>query len=402
METRRIEFTNGNGQRLKGLLDLPLGQPRAFALFAHCFTCGKNLKSARTLSRTLADTGIATLRFDFTGLGQSEGDFADTSFSSNVEDLLAAAAFLEKSFEAPALLIGHSLGGTAILQVAGQIPSASAVVTIGSPAEPQHVEHLLSGSEADFERDGEAVVKLGGRDFRLKKNFVDDLKTHKLSETIKHLGKALLIFHSPLDSIVSIDNASELYRQALHPKSFVTLDKADHLLSRVEDAQYVADVIASWARRYLPAAPAQDDDAVVAVTPASGFRTAIRVGKHGLVADEPVSVAGATDTGPSPYGLLSAALASCTSMTLQMYARHKKIPLDRAEVRVSHQRIHAKDCIDCETADGFIDQFNREITLHGSLADDVRERMLEIADRCPVHKTLHREVEINTRAADDS
>ncbi len=398
MQTQRVEFDNGSGQQLKGLLDLPAGTPRAFALFAHCFTCGKNLKSAQMISETLAGAGIATLRFDFTGLGQSEGDFAETTFSSNVKDLLAACHYLDAEWEAPQLLLGHSLGGTAVLQAAAKVGSARAVATIGSPARPTHVEHLLDGAEDALARDGVADVSLGGRTFQLKRGFLDDLRQHDLPAQVRKLRKALLIFHSPLDEIVEIDNASELYQEALHPKSFVSLDQADHLLSNLEDARYVGATLAAWAERYLeaPAAVEIPEGWVEARTDAGGFKTLLRSAHHEWVADEPASVPGGTNLGPSPYDLLTSALASCTSMTLQMYARHKKLPLESAVVRVRHARIHADDCAECEKADGMIDQFDRTLTLTGPLDAATRERMLEIADRCPVHKTLHNEIRIVT------
>lgn len=398
MKTQHVQFDNGSGLQLKGLLDLPNGTPRAYALFAHCFTCGKNLKSARIISETLASAGIATLRFDFTGLGQSEGEFADTTFSSNVDDLLAACDYMASEWGAPELLLGHSLGGTAVLQAAGRVASAKAVATIGSPARPTHVAHLLDGAEDALQRDGEAEVSLGGRKFRIKSAFLDDLAAHDLPGSIKTLRKALLIFHSPLDDIVEIDNASELYSKALHPKSFVSLDQADHLLSKPEDARYVGATLAAWAERYLSDAKRETvpHGWVEAVTNADGFRTSLKSGDHEWLADEPASVLGGTNLGPSPYDLLTSALASCTSMTLLMYARHKKLPLESAIVRVRHARIHADDCAECEKSEGMIDQFERTLELRGPLDLATRERMLEIADRCPVHKTLHNEIRVVT------
>lgn len=401
MKTKTVQFDNGNGLTLTGLIDLPPGKPVAFALFAHCFTCTKNLKSASTISQALTEAGIATLRFDFTGLGQSEGDFATTSFSSNVEDLLAAANFLEENYKAPKILIGHSLGGTAVLQAARDVDSAIAVATIGSPARPEHVAHLLKGSREAIERDGEAVVKLGGRDFKIRKQFLDDLQEHDLPESVHGLRKALLIFHSPIDSTVEIDNASELYRHALHPKSFVSLDNADHLLSRQRDSRYVGEVLASWATRYLGEQspieqPRSVAGAVVARTHIDGFFTKVNANAHTLVADEPESVPGGTNRGPSPYDLLAGALATCTSMTLKMYATHKKLPVTDFTVSVHHSKIHAEDCEHCETNAGKIDKFERTISYSGELSDEQRERLLVIADKCPVHATLHSEIDMQT------
>ncbi len=402
MQTKRVNFTNDEGLTLSGILDQPQTTPRAYALFAHCFTCSKNLKAATNISRSLTDAGIAVLRFDFTGLGQSEGEFADTNFSSNVSDLLAAVRFLEEEHAAPAILLGHSLGGTAVLQAASQVPSAVAVATIGSPAEPTHVRHMFSGAESELEKKGHAEVNLGGRPFTVKQQFLDDLETHELGETVAGLRKALLVMHAPLDAVVEIDNASTLFLRAKHPKSYVSLDKADHLLTREEDSLYAGHVLAAWATRYLPAIDVSTEETlsaesgeVVARTWSDGFRTEIHAGEHRIVADEPASVGG-TNLGPSPYDLLSAALASCTTMTLKMYASFKQLSLESATVRVSHGKVHAEDCADCETKDGKIDEFRRVLELEGDLTDAERQRMLEIADRCPVHRTLHSEVKVRT------
>lgn len=403
MQNQNVTFKNTSGHVLSGILGLPAGTPVGYALFAHCFTCSKNLKAASNIARALNDAGIAVLRFDFTGLGQSEGEFADTNFSSNVDDLLAAARFLDQTYEAPAILVGHSLGGTAVLQAARELPSAVAVATIGSPSEPAHVARMFSGSEAALRERGEATVDLGGRPFLMKQQFLDDLGKQDLKASIGALRKALLIMHAPLDTIVEIDNAAELFVAAKHPKSFVSLDSADHLLSREADSQYAGQVLASWASRYLPAPDRSDglqaaDGGVVAKTKLGGFRTEVQLGRHELVADEPRSVGG-TNLGPTPYDLLSAALATCTSMTLRMYANHKGINLESATVRVEHDKVHAKDCEDCESGSGKIDEFRRTILLEGDLTDEVRQRMLEIADRCPVHRTLHGEIKVRSRLA---
>jgi putative redox protein len=400
MPNLNVSFPNTRGETLAGILNMPASKPLAYALFAHCFTCSKDIKAAANIARALNAEGIAVLRFDFTGLGQSEGAFADTNFSSNVSDLLAAVDFLESRHEAPTLLVGHSLGGTAVLQAAPQVPSAVAVATIGSPFDPAHVLHLFAGSEESLLERGEAEVNLGGRPFLMKRQFVEDLGKQSLKETVGSLRKALLVMHAPLDNIVEIDNASELFRAAKHPKSFVSLDNADHLLSRAADSRYVGHVLAAWASRYLPTTEAEEplsatNNAVVARTLSNDFRTDITAGRHALVADEPLSVGG-SNLGPTPYDLLSAALAACTSMTLQMYARHKKLPLESATVSVVHDKVHAEDCEDCESGSGKIDEFRRSIALVGELSQEQRARMLEIADRCPVHRTLHGEIKVRS------
>ncbi len=400
MQNLKVEFENPNGKALSGILDLPTEDPVAYALFAHCFTCSKNLKAAGNIARALNDERIAVLRFDFTGLGQSEGEFADTNFSSNVDDLLAAVEFLEREHDAPSILVGHSLGGTAMLQAAARIESAVAVATIGSPAEPVHVARMFRGHEKDLAEHGEAEVNLGGRPFLVRQQFLDDLERHDVSGSIGSLRKALLIMHAPLDDIVEIDNASALFLAAKHPKSFVSLDSADHLLTDNDDSRYAGEVLAAWASRYLPHADHGEPfrvaaGEVVARTYTDGFRTDVKAGRHTLVADEPRSVGG-TNAGPSPYDLLSAALATCTSMTLHMYAAHKKLDLESATVRVKHGKIHAEDCEDCESDTGRIDEFQRSISLRGNLTDAQTQRVLEIADKCPVHRTLEGEIKVRT------
>jgi uncharacterized OsmC-like protein/alpha/beta superfamily hydrolase len=403
MKSQKLKFPNQQGQHLAARLDLPLdARPRAYALFAHCFTCSKNLRAVGNLTRALVQAGIGVLRFDFTGLGESEGDFADTNFSSNVADLVAAARFLAEEYEAPKLLIGHSLGGSAVLQAADKVPSATAVVTIGAPADPQHVAHLLKSSEEEIQRSGEAVVTLAGRDFTIKKQFLDDLEENNMRQVIGALRRALLVCHAPLDNTVGVDNAADIFLAARHPKSYLSLDQADHLLSNNEDSVYAGSVIAAWASKYIgtlqpdAARPLRPEkDRVVVRTGMEHYRTEIMAGGHGLYADEPVA-AGGTDQGPSPYDLLLAGLGSCTTITLRMYADRKEWPLEEIIVHLNHNKIHARDCATCEQKEGKLDRIQREVELIGNLTPEQRQRLLEIADKCPVHRTLHSKIVVET------
>lgn len=401
----KVTFENKEGNQLAARLDQPAdSKPIACALFAHCFTCSKNLKAVGNISRALTDQGIAVLRFDFTGLGESEGDFADTTFSSNVDDLVEAAGFMADNYEAPAILIGHSLGGAAVLQAAARIESTRAVATIGAPYDPQHVQHLLDDSVEEIEATGQAHVTLASRTFTIKKQFLDDLKETRMEETIRNLGRALLIFHSPLDKIVGIDNAARIFKAAKHPKSFISLDQADHLLMEEADSRYVGAVLGTWVRKYIGVAreaiePTQPEAGQVVTRTAQGLRTEIIASGHSLVADEPESVGG-TNAGPNPYDLLAAALGSCTSMTLRMYADRKGWPLEEAIIRLKHDRIHAKDCEDCESDHGMIDQIEREIEVIGDLDEAQWQRLKEIANKCPVHRTLHGEIKVRTSLRD--
>ena len=405
----KITFPGSLGGSLAARLDLPAGSPHAYALFAHCFTCSKDSLAAVRVSRALTDRGIAVLRFDFTGLGGSEGEFANTNFSSNVDDLVAAAGWLREQRNAPKLLIGHSLGGAAVLAAAHAIPEATAVATIGAPADPDHVRRLLSSSVDTIERDGVAEVALGARTFTIKKQLLDDLAANKLHDAIAGLGKALLVLHSPRDTLVNIDNATHIFLPAKHPKSFVSLDTADHLLTRKEDAVYVAEVLAAWASRYLDAAaeartPEEPAGTVLVSEAHEGkFKQHILAGRHALIADEPVAYGG-SDSGPSPYDFLLTALGACTSMTVRLYAEAKKLPLEHVNVRLKHEKVHATDCAECENKDQKIDRIEREIELTGGLDDSQRERLVEIANRCPVHRTLESKVSVQTRlkAAADS
>lgn len=397
-----IHFPGALGTPLAARLDLPAEPPRAYALFAHCFTCSKESLAATRIGAALTARGFGVLRFDFTGLGGSGGDFANTNFSSNVADLVAAANWLRSAHQAPAILIGHSLGGAAVLAAAHEIPEAVAVATIGAPFEPAHVQHLLGDAAPAINANGEAAVSLAGRTFNIRKQFLDDLAQQNNQPRIAALRKALLILHSPRDTYVNIDNAAQIFMAAKHPKSFVSLDSADHLLTNKADALYVADVLAAWASRYVKAAdvPASAAPGVVSVseTREGKFTQSVRVGAHHLRADEPASVGG-DDSGFTPYDLLLAGLGACTSMTLRMYADQKKWPLEHVSVRLSHQKIHAQDCAECETREGKVDRIEREIEITGDLDEAQRTRLMEIADKCPVHRTLHAEVSIVTRRA---
>ena len=403
-QTLSLSFPGAGGAMLAARLDLPQAAPSiAYALFAHCFTCSKETKAATYVSAALAERGIAVLRFDFTGLGGSGGDFASTNFSSNVNDLVAAADYLRQHHSAPAILVGHSLGGSAVLAAARRVPEAVAVATIGSPFDPAHVLHLIK-DKAAVERDGEAEVDIGGRPFRIRRQFLEDISGRKLGDDLARMGKALLVMHSPRDIIVGIDNATQIFSAARHPKSFISLDPADHLLSRREDALYAGSILASWAARYLAAAAGAASapvpgKVVVQETREGKFSQRVTVGQHVIRADEPIS-AGGMDSGLSPYDLLLAGLGACTSMTIRMYADLKGFPLARATVELRHDKIHAADCTECETREGKIDRIERLIHLQGPLSDEQRAKLLEISNKCPVHRTLHSEITIPTRLAD--
>ncbi len=412
MRSERFEFPSSRGNRLAARLDAPDGRPLAHALFAHCFTCGKDLRAASRISAALAARGIATLRFDFTGLGGSDGEFANTGFSSNVEDLVAAADHLRAAGRPAALLIGHSLGGAAVLAAAERMPEVRAVAVISAPFKVGHVLDQFAEHVPEIEARGEALVRLGGRPFTIRKSFLDDARAQDQGERIARLGRALLVLHAPLDGVVGIEDARAIFDQARHPKSFVSLDDADHLLSRPADAEYAASVLAAWASRYLPAAPVVADQPVVSAeaTPVAAggvlveetgrgrFEQAITAGAHRWLADEPAELGG-SDHGPGPYDLLLAALGACTNMTLRLYAERKGLALGRVRVALRHRKIHAHDCAECQTRDGRLDEIVREITLPGELDAGERARLLEIADRCPVHRTLHAEVRILTSEA---
>lgn len=407
MRSEKVSFEGSQG-KLAARLDLPEGRPAAFALFAHCFTCSKDVFAASRIAQGLAELGVATLRFDFTGLGASDGEFANTNFSSNIDDLLKAAAWLGDTHEGPKILIGHSLGGSAVLAAAGRIESARVVATVGAPFEPEHVAHHFDDQRDEIEDNGVAEVKIGGRPFRVKKQFLEDIAGHDQKARIAALKKPLLVFHSPIDDIVGVENAGNIFAAAKHPKSFVSLDKADHLLSKREDAAYVAQVIVAWAQRYIEGLEAPEfksrfkpdaEHVVVAEAGNGKFLQVISAAGHALLADEPLDYGG-DNRGPSPYGFLLAGLGACTSMTIRMYADRKSLPLGHVSVKLRHDKVHAQDCEDCESKDGKVDEITREIEIVGDLDAAQRAKLLEIADKCPVHRTLHSEVRIRTKLAE--
>jgi len=408
----RVTFPGSQGDDLAARLDLPAGPARAFAVFAHCFTCSKDIAAASRIANALTDVGFGVLRFDFTGLGMSDGEFENTNFTSNTDDLVAAADWLRSVHRAPQLLVGHSLGGSAVLAVAADIPEVRAVATIGAPASPDHVTGVFADSLDEIESEGVACVQLAGRPFTIRQQLVDDLRNHVVTDRVRTMKRPLLVLHSPIDNTVSIDHAAEIFGAARHPKSFISLDGADHLLSDRNDARFAAAMIGAFADRYIVDesgaldAPHASAPVVVAETTQGQFLNHVVVGRHRLLADEPESVGG-FDAGPSPYDFLGAALGACTSMTLRMYADRKGVPLDRVSVAVTHGKVHANDCIECSDNDllvgrsGMIDRFERVVTIDGDdLTHEQRARLLEIADKCPVHRTLESASSIVTRLAD--
>lgn len=397
---QKVDFMS-NGTRLSGLLEFPANDVKAYALFAHCFTCGKDIAAASRISRALVEKGIAVLRFDFTGLGNSDGDFSNTNFTSNLEDLRAAAEFLKESYLAPQLLIGHSLGGAAVLAVANSIESVKAVVSIGAPAKADHVIHNFQDSLDEINQNGIAKVKLGYREFAIKKQFIDDLNDNS-KDDFALKGKALLVLHSPMDSVVSINQAEKIYASVKHPKSFISLDKADHFLSNKDDAEYAATVIASWANKYIEVESSEqqtllaDTGSIVVSEKNHKFTLNVVSDSHYWLADEPVKVGG-NNLGPDPYEHLLAALGTCTVMTLRMYADHKKIPLDDIKVTLSHSKNYHEDSQNCDEKEGYTEVINRQISLIGDITDEQRSKLLAIADKCPVHKTLHSKLKVLTK-----
>jgi putative redox protein len=395
----KFDFTNSKGENLSGRLELPNEGPKAIALFAHCFTCSKNILAASRISKALATHSIGVLRFDFTGIGNSEGDFANTNFSSNVDDLISAYYALKESYMAPELIIGHSLGGAAVLKAAPELEALKAVVTIAAPSDVHHVSHLFESEVAKIEETGEACVNLAGRKFKIKKQFLEDIRETSILESVGHLKKALLVMHSPTDDTVSVEHAAKIYQAAKHPKSYVSLDTADHLIMNPSDAEYAAQIIGSWCTRYLnleEKRPSVEKQMVLVKNrDQHKFTHDIYTSSHKIIADEPKSIKG-DDLGMTPYELLLAALGACTSMTLRMYADRKEWPLEHVEVKLGHQKIHASDCESCETQNGKIDKITKKILLSGNLDDGQKAKLYEIAEKCPVNRTLLNEVLIES------
>ena len=405
MNTVRLEIENRKGLKLQAYLELPANQkPNHFAIFAHCFSCNSNFNAVKNISRSLSNHGFGVLRFDFTGLGRSEGEFAESHFSANVEDLLDVSAFLEKNYKAPSLLVGHSLGGAAVIVAASKLENVKAVATVGAPATVGHVTHLFSHGIDDIPEKGEVEVKIGGRPFKINQEFVNDFSKTDLPEIIKDLRKPLLVMHAPFDKVVGIENAHEIYHNAIHPKSFVSLDDADHLLSRPKDSIYVGKMIGTWVERYFE----QEENKMISTEGEQlvghlnlledNFTTSIQTKKHSFIADEPESVGG-EDFGPSPYDFLSAGLAACTVMTLKMYAERKKWDLQEVFVYITYSKKHSDDLdIAVDTPTRF-DHLKKKLKFIGNLDEKQRQRLKEIAAKCPVHKTLQSKIIIETELA---
>jgi uncharacterized OsmC-like protein/pimeloyl-ACP methyl ester carboxylesterase len=402
MNNQRLKIENKKGNKLQAHLELPANQkPSHFAIFAHCFTCSSSLGAVRNISRALTNHGFGVVRFDFTGLGRSEGEFADSHFSANVDDLIAVSDFLKEHYEAPSLLVGHSLGGAAVLVAASKLDNIKAVATVGAPSTVSHVKHLFSHGIDDIKNKGRVEVNIGGRPFKIDEEFVSDFDKTDLPEIIKSLKKPLLILHSPIDTIVGIKNAHELYHNAHHPKSFVSLDNADHLLSKIEDSSYVGDMIGTWVKRYFP----EQKNVMLDISGEQlvahlnlkddNFTTTIQTVKHSFIADEPDSIGG-DDFGPSPYDFLSAGLAACTVMTLKMYAERKKWDLQEVYVHITYSKKHSDDLMLDLDKPTRIDHLSKKLTFIGNLDESQRQRLKQIASKCPVHKTLQSEVVIET------
>lgn len=410
MENKKVTFQGHNGDLLAAKLILPNIPNNVGAVFSHCFTCSKDIMAARAICESLAQSGIAVLSFDFTGLGHSQGEFANTNFSSNVDDLLLACDYMQEQGYPVQLMVGHSLGGAAVISAAGRqtIASLKAVAVIGAPFEPHHVLDNFASKLDSIAEKGAVTVELANRAFTITQQFVEDVSESRLETSLEKMKCALLVMHAPLDTQVSVNHAALIFQQAKHPKSFVSLDDADHLLTKLADAKYAASVIASWAQRYLEQAPPTnsrpvakvDSEEIVRVSEVAlnTFKQYIDTNKQHIFADEPKHLGG-TDEGLTPYQLLCAALGACTNMTIRMYANHKKIPLQSVSVDVSHNKIHMQDCASCDTegANQKVDQFVRKISLKGELTDTERKGLLKIADKCPVHRTLHNVVEVITQ-----
>ncbi len=403
MNSENVHFTNKEGIELSAKLDLPIsGKVQHYAIFAHCFTCNKNLNAVRSISSAMTNNQIAVLRFDFTGLGDSEGDFSETNFSSNVNDIIAASEFLSEHYEKPELLVGHSLGGAGVLFSANAIDSIKAIATIGAPSNPEHIKKLFTEKIEVIKEKGEAEVNIGGRSFKIKKQFLEDVNNTDFNFKKHKHQPAILIMHSPQDNIVGINNAREIYERLMHPKSFITLNGSDHLISKKEEAIYAGELIAKWAMRYLSKKEKdvfETHQSVAVRTHSDSFTTEIVNGKHSLIADEPKDVGG-DDLGPSPYELLLSALGTCTSMTLKLYLDKKGWNYKNIEVHLSHRHNHSEDAKNPENPSGKIDEIERDIIIEGDFTEEQKNKIIEIADKCPVHRTLHSPTVVNTRWKD--
>jgi putative redox protein len=392
INTEKVTFKGALGFPLSARLDTPNGEVKAYALFVHCFTCSKDFLAACHISSALTEKGIAVLRFDFTGLGSSQGEFSNTNFSSNIEDIKAAIDFLKTQDKSPQILIGHSLGGAAILRAADSVPDLKALVTINAPSDPGHLRHLFKNSLQEIESQGYTDVVVGGRTFQIQKQFIEDLEKHKSLEYLKDIHASFLIFHSPQDTIVDIENARSIFMAARHPKSFISLYDADHLLTRPNDAIYVADIIKSWVDRYLsnetaPSVQIDKNKVVVTETGGGKYTQLIQAGEHAFLVDEPIDVGG-DNNGPGPYDLLLASLGACTSITMRMYADRKNIPLEGIQVTLTHKKIYNQDLTNCVEKNERLDFIQRIINLKGDLTSEQKVDLLKIAEKCPVHKTL--------------
>jgi uncharacterized OsmC-like protein/esterase/lipase len=399
MKSKKITFENSKNITLSGKLELPIDQhPIAYAIFAHCFTCSKDFTAVRNISKALTVHGFGVLRFDFTGLGESDGDFSNTDFSSNIQDLEDVAKYMENELESPKLIIGHSLGGAAAIFAGKNISSIQAIATIGAPASPEHIKHLFKSSTEEIKAEGKAIVEIGGRKFSISNQFIEDISKQNMHEIVRSLRKPLLLMHSPQDTVVGIENAAEIFLEAMHPKSFVSLDGADHMLSNKEDSVYAGNLIAQWAKRYINISEKETlktQKQVVVRIGNQGITTDILAAGHSLVADEPIDVGG-NNFGPSPYDYLLSSLGACTAMTLRLYADRKQWDLEEVIVHLSHGKDYAKDCDHCDEKGSKIDHIERSIELQGNLDETQKKRLLEIADKCPVHKTLHSELNVKT------
>ena len=402
MNTVRLEIENRKGLKLQAYLELPANQkPNHFTIFAHCFSCNSNFNAVKNISRSLSNHGFGVLRFDFTGLGKSEGEFAESHFSANVEDLLDVSNYLEKHYKAPSLLVGHSLGGAAVIVAASKLEHIKAVATVGAPATVSHVTHLFSHGTDDIQEKGDVEVKIGGRPFKINQDFVNDFGKTDLPKIIKKLRKPILVMHAPFDKVVGIENAHQIYHNAIHPKSFISLDDADHLLSKQTDSIYVGNMIGTWVERYFE----PEDNNMISSNGEQlvghlnlledNFTTSIQTKKHSFIADEPTNIGG-DDFGPSPYDFLSAGLAACTVMTLKMYADRKKWDLHEVFVYITYSRKHSDDLdIEVDKPTRF-DHLQKKIKIVGNLEEKQRNRLKEIASKCPVHKTLQSKIIIDT------